>query len=68
MWRVTIDQRTPSGGTQRYGPFNVPRSSVGDGDVLLCSAIEETIGAAGLLYVTTGQYQITVVPSRDEDD
>lgn len=65
MWRVTIDQIAASGGLQRYGPFDIPRSSIGDGSVLLSDAVEEAIEEAGLLHVGTGQYQITCTPSED---
>jgi hypothetical protein len=57
LWRVTIDQRTPSGGTRRYGPYKEEYPRMSD-------AVEEAIDRAGLLHVEMGEYQITAIDAE----
>lgn len=40
-WSIIIDQRTPRGNTQRYGPYEPIDDS-------LCGAIEEALSLSGL--------------------
>ena len=50
--RVTIDQISPSGGSQRYEHES--------NETLVLDAIDEAFEAHGMTRIESGQYQITI--------